>query len=580
MRDHGECVRRYCEGVLDGSIIAGRYVRLAVERHLADLEHADERGYYFDEHIAQQHCAFVESTCCHVKAEWAGRKYELAPSQQFVLWCLQGWRRKDDGTRRFRKAYVTCGRKWGKSLFASALAADLTAFDTPLEPGAESYCLATTEDQAKLVYDAFEMMVKQSPSLTTCTKIVTKRTTFQGDPWFDSFVRPLGSDSKSKDGLNPHLTVIDELHAWTRHYRKLWEKMTSGSGSRRQPLTLIITTAGDETSVLWNEQDEVATKTLDAAEAENYGTADAVFAYVARIDDDDDPFDETCWPKANPNMFEAFGDTVPDWVRGVGTPKIQYLRERADDARLTDNELNSFKRYNLNIKVTSTVRPISAHHWAKGGEAVVLPFARSYGGFDLGRTDDWCAASILSPIDDEESSSIESARWRLISRSWVAEGGSVDLNVYPFRNWVNAGLVEVCTGDAIDFDEVEEWIAAATIEHNVQTWDYDNTFAEQMAQRLSNEHGINVHPFYQRAATYNEPLRYFLKAVRKGRIVHGDDPVLGWQAGNLVIKRDNQDRWMPAKTESEGKIDAIVATLMATGGALFGEQNSAGVMVL
>lgn len=575
-RDHGYCVQQYCEGILDGSIVSNRYVRLAVQRHLADLQYADARGYYFDEHIAQDHCEFVEACCCHVKAEWAGRPYLLSPSQQFILWSLQGWRRKDDGTRRFRKAYVCCGRKWGKSLFASALAADLIVYDTPIEPGAEGFSLATTEEQAHLVYDAFAEMVSRSPALGSRATVVGSKTTFKAEPWFNSFFRPLGSNSKSKDGLNPHFVVLDELHEWRKHYRKLWEKMTSGSGSRRQPLTLMITTAGDELSVIWNEQDEVATKTLDGVETEQYAINDALFAFVARIDQDDDPYDEASWPKANPNMFECFRDGTPAWVAGIGTPKLSYLRERADEARLTANELNSFKRYNLNVRVSSTEKPITAADWKKGEGEVPESFVESFGGFDLGRTDDWAAATIIAKRDGVG----EAASWYIKSRAWVAENGSIDLKLYPYREWIRAGLVEVCSGDSIDYDRIEDWICYATREYNVRTWDYDNTFAEATAQRLSNDHGIEVHPFYQRCATYNEPMRYFLKANRQGRIIHGGDPVLGWQAQNLVIKRDALDRWMPAKVESDGKIDGIVAAIMAMGGALFNESRQGGLVII
>ena len=47
-RNHVDCVGNYSDAVLSSEIIAGRYVQLAVERHLDDLEHAHERGLQFD----------------------------------------------------------------------------------------------------------------------------------------------------------------------------------------------------------------------------------------------------------------------------------------------------------------------------------------------------------------------------------------------------------------------------------------------------------------------------------------------------------------------------------------------------
>ena len=115
-RNHADCVDNYCDAILSQEIIAGRYVELAVKRHLDDLEHAHERGLYFDAEIAGKSLRFVEAVCTHQKAEWAGQPFLLSPNQQFILWNLTGWRRAD-GCRRFRRAYITAGRHF-RSLLA------------------------------------------------------------------------------------------------------------------------------------------------------------------------------------------------------------------------------------------------------------------------------------------------------------------------------------------------------------------------------------------------------------------------------------------------------------------------------
>ena len=203
-RNHAACVGSYCDAILSGEIIAGRYVELAVRRYLDDIDHAHERGLHFDADIAEKSLQFVETVCTHQKAEWAGQPFKLSPNQQFILWNLTGWRR-ENGCRRFRRAYITAGRKWGKSLFASAIMKLLTLYDTPLEPGAEVYSIATAEDQARLVYDAFLSMVEFSPSkrIRDAAKIRTKRCSFPGEKYRDSIVRPLGSErnTRSKSAL-------------------------------------------------------------------------------------------------------------------------------------------------------------------------------------------------------------------------------------------------------------------------------------------------------------------------------------------------------------------------------------------
>ena len=79
-------VRHVVVSVLEGGdIIAGRYVELAVRRYLDDLEHAHERGLYFDAEIAEKSLQFVETVCTHQKAELAGQPFKLSPNQQFIL---------------------------------------------------------------------------------------------------------------------------------------------------------------------------------------------------------------------------------------------------------------------------------------------------------------------------------------------------------------------------------------------------------------------------------------------------------------------------------------------------------------
>ena len=110
MSDTKRKVQEYIDGIRSGKIVAGRWLKAAIERHLWDLKHAEQRGYYFDEKLADLACYFFPTCLSFTKGEWAGRRFDLSESQLFIVWSLFGWRRKD-GTRRFRYAYLTAGRK-------------------------------------------------------------------------------------------------------------------------------------------------------------------------------------------------------------------------------------------------------------------------------------------------------------------------------------------------------------------------------------------------------------------------------------------------------------------------------------
>lgn len=549
-------VQAYIEGVLSGEIVAGKYVRLAVERHLLDLEHAWERGYKFDENIATRACCFSPMCCRHSVGEWAGERLELSNWQSFCDWVLYGWRRIDNGLRRFRRAYETVARKNGKTTRGASRSLYAMFADEPFEPGAQIFVAATKEDQAKILYRDAVNMVKASPTLTKQARI---RKAPPSITWerHDSFFRPLGSDSEGTDGLNPHMIVEDELHAWVERHRPLKEKLATGGGARRQPLELMITTAGDDRSELWKEEDEYAVRVLESVLTGNI-IDDTYFAFIARIDEEDDPFDEACWAKANPNL-------------GVSV-KLDYLREAANRAKHKPSETNQFIRYHCNRAVAASTREITAEDWLKGSAALTIDgSAYGHGGLDVGRTNDWAAIAACFPIPDGDKT-----RYEVKAKAWTVKHGEFPVDREPFRTWISKGLLEVCDGDQVDFMLVENEMVAWSEQYQLLSWAFDPANARLLADRLQNVHGLTVFSFTQSHKHYNEPCTRFVEELRAGRVSHGNEPVLAWQAGNVMFNRNHEGLVKPDKTNRMNKIDGMVALFMAFSECLFAEKKYTG----
>jgi len=291
-------VEHYIAGVLDGSIVSGRRVKLAVKRHVEDLKHAHERGWYFDEGVATRACLFFPQVLRHSIGEYAGEPFDLAPWQAFCTWTLFGWLNAQTKLRRFLRAYLSVARKNGKTTWAAGLGIKSLYFEEPDEPAAQVYCAATKEDQAKILFHEARRMVEQCSWLKQVSSIRKSPNVIS---YSEGFFKPLGSDSTGTDGLNPSCVLLDELHAWREFHRPLREKLSTGGGARRQPLEIVITTAGDADSQLWIETDEYAERCVEAVD-QGQVFDDRLFAYVCSIDKEDSPFDESCWPKANPNL--------------------------------------------------------------------------------------------------------------------------------------------------------------------------------------------------------------------------------------------------------------------------------------
>lgn len=572
------------DGVTSGRIVTGRLARLAVWRYLDDLEHAHERGYVFEADKAVEFLNF-SMLCCHTQGEWAGKPFIPEPWQAFCDWNLFGWRRADDGTRRFRKDYEAVARKNGKTTRCSPKCLYLSLMDNPIENGAQGYCVATKEDQAKLLFDEIKRSIDKSPAIKNYCQKFQKRIVF---PSTQSYMQVLGSDSDSQDGFNPHFIVRDELHAWRERHRGLKEKLDTGFGSRRQPLMITITTYGDDQSVIWIEEHDYAVKVLESV-ITGQVVDDTLFAYVAAIDSKeqscyrcqgpscvwcggtgtipaDDPLDERCWIKANPNL-------------GVST-KIDRLREAANEARHQPTKMNAFLRYHCNVQVTATEKAISADAWkACEGELSDWSTAdRIHGGFDLGRSNDMAGAAIMAMWRIEDDDGVEFTRYELRGHAWTCRGRHEDVQTPHVAALIARGFVSECDGDQVLFSDVEEWIVAQSGVHAVRTWAFDPDNAMQMGQRLENEHGLKVFPLPQNPMRYNEPTRTLLRALTEVHTVNGQpmrafvhdgNPLLTWHFTNLVVRRNAKDQLMPDKGSSPQKIDAAVSGLMAMSECLF-----------
>lgn len=561
-------------------------------RHVDDLKKAGDRGFYFDPKKAEKAIAFA-GLCNHYEGEWAGRPLDLRPEQKFIVWCLFGWRQKFDGLRRFRQAQLECARKFGKSLFASYIACLLLFMDDPFESGAQGFVAATKQEQAVPVWKAAKRMIESSPSLKKKARITPSMYRIEL-PDSDSIFRPLAAD-KTPDGFNPHFVIKDEEHAWREQHRGQAETLASGFGARRQPITITITTYGDDESTIWLENHDYAVRCLESVITGEI-IDDAWFVYIAALDfphekacfrcrgelcpwcggsgtiKPDDPYDEPVWRKANPGIGLGAGFT----------PKLERMRESATMAKQRRDKEAEFFQKNLNIIVSSRNKAITPESWAASAcELSDLAGSTGHGGVDLGRANDFASIATVFPFSEIDDSGEAFTRYECQSKSWTVKDRPVELKMPMIERWVECGHLLESDGDAVDFMQVELEILAWHRDYSIRTWAYDKTFAPQLAQRLEAE-GLEMFAFGQSHKFYTAPIVELLKCVGQSRTVngvkvpifkHNGNPCLAWQAGNLVIDRNVRDEQMPVKSQRVNKIDAMVAILMALSECLYHQQD-------
>lgn len=268
--------REYSAGVLSGATPAGPHVRAACRRQERDLKKQTRKTfpYRFDIGLAERVCKFIE-LMPHTKGEWAatGDLIELQPWQCFVLTTLFGWVRKNSGMRRFREAYLEVPRKNGKSIFAAGIGLYLFVADN--EFGAEVYSGATTEKQAWEVFRPAKLMAERADGFTDNFGVQVNAKTLSRASDMSRFEPVIG---KPGDGASPNCALIDEYHE--HQTPDLYETMLTGMGARKQPLALIITTAGSNVGgPCYQKRDDVIKVLSGVYES------DDVFGIIYGLDD-------------------------------------------------------------------------------------------------------------------------------------------------------------------------------------------------------------------------------------------------------------------------------------------------------
>jgi phage terminase large subunit-like protein len=209
---------------------------------------------WFDEEAARHHIEFVEACCTHVKGELAGKPLLLEPWQKAIFANLYGWKRPD-GTRRYRECLVFIPRGNGKTILAAALVCDGLYLEE--EPGAELYSSAAESDQARLCFGVVTGMIRNEPEMERRAELF-KYSIVVGDKSYKALTAQAGS----KHGFNVQLLVNDELHA--HKTPELTEVLMTGTGKRRQPLVVHLTTSDYEREgSICNEKHDYATKVRD-----------------------------------------------------------------------------------------------------------------------------------------------------------------------------------------------------------------------------------------------------------------------------------------------------------------------------
>ena len=548
-------VTRYARAVVGGKIVAGPHVRNACRRHLDDLTTGNERGLVFDVQAAKRAVGFFSDVLCLNGGEYEGKPYELLDWQAFIVGSLFGWK-GPDGYRRFRSGYVETAKGSGKSPLAAGIG--LYGLMADGEPGAEIYAAATKRDQAMILFRDAVAMVDHSPALrATVTKSGVGLNVWNlAWPAKRSFFRPIASDD-GQSGPRPHFALLDEVHEHKDGY--VIEMLKAGQKSRRQPLQFAITNSGtDKRTVCWEYHD------YGAKVCAGQIVDDSTFAYICALDEGDEPFStESCWAKANPSLR-------------FGLPGYRYLREQVDQARGMPSKESLVRRLNFCQWVEAEAPWIGSAAWFGCEDKSFSPSRllgrRCWGGLDLSSTQD------LTSLVLEFEPTADDPVWRQLEWFWLPGDDlhhKADKDRVPYVEWRDAGHLVALPGRAINKLAVAKQCAEIVSLYDLQAMAYDRWRIEDL-KMLCDQEGISLPlvPFGQGYRDMAPAVDEYETRLLDGRVRHSGNPVMTWCAANAVVVTDPAGNRKVVKEKSTGRVDGIVAAVMATGSTLVPREEA------
>lgn len=512
-------------------------------------ERAIAAGCRFSERQVEYVADFFRSFLRHSKGRWAGEPFELQPWQRDeLIGPLFGWIRPD-GSRRFRRGYAEIAKKNGKSTIGAAVGAYMMLADG--EIGAHVFSLATDKDQASIVHGEAISMIDASPDLRRRVSI-NRSTRNLWDQKTRSIYRALSSEPKGKQGLDMHCGIIDELHVWD-YGRELFECVRWAGAARRQPLLLMLTTAGvyNPHHICWQEHEYARRVLDDKVEKWDY------FALIKAADKGDDWTDPAVHRKANPSL----GVTLdPDEMAGE-------CADAQDQPRLE----NAFKRYRLNIWTQQVTRWIKIEQWnacAGSVDEATLVGLPCWGGLDLSSTLDLTAYALCWRLPPAEEGG--SASYFVRVRFFVPEENAAERekrDKVPYLQWGRAGHLFLTPGNVVDYGFVQRQIRADAERYSLQDVAFDPHNATQTAIDLEAA-GVPMVSHRQGFISMNEPSKEYERCVISGMLIHEANPVLDWCVENAAVNEDPAGNIKPDKKKSRERVDGVVAAIMSISRAM------------
>lgn len=549
-RDYSAIAEQFEDDVLLGAFPAAPIFRAAIERQRADLA-APPEGFVFAAKTGDLACKRAERFPFAGDGPKRGTPFRLEAWQVWLIRTLFGWVDAATGHRRFREASIWLPKGNGKTPLAALIA--LCIF-VPGKGGEQVYSAATTQDQARLVFDTARDMLNIDAdsaaregrmSIVTHFGLVVEEHRIKGAK-DGRIYRPISAEHRSAEGIRPALVVLDEVHVQAG--RKLYDNLKTAANKVDGSLMLGISTAGFDMSPaalgwqLYSRARDILERKTDSP---------TTFALIVEADRTLDPLDFATWQQANPNL-------------GVSV-SVAGLKSALQTMRTAPSERPSLEVKHLGWWQQTANAFLDVAKWnALGNDTLSLDDLdpdewEIYVGVDLARTRDLTAAPVVAARTRDDGKRL----YRIFTRWTYLPAESVTVRLNPeLRGWSDAGWLSLLPGETMTFRPLTTDIVGLVERFPSVTACVDDWMAGEVENDLM-AGGVTVVTVRQGAKTQSEPMKELEAATLDGRIEHDGSPVAAMCIGNLLGRTDRNGNLAPDRENEFKKIDVAVGIVNA-----------------
>lgn len=541
---------KYKASIDAGDIIAGQELIMELENLQEDLFFNDD--YYYDTEAAYLRMDFMENCIRLTKSPYYGLPMRLMLWQKAFIEAAYSFKMARDLKEqqkvidRFKRILLLIARKNTKSETCSGLG---NAEFIVGPEGADLVCSSNDDAQASIVYDAMDTMRSMFDPNDLDTKrnqrfILNKNT--------NTKIWKLSSTTRNKEGRNIDFAIIDEVHEMKDNI--IVKPIEQSQSLKENPKLFEITTEGFV-------NDGYLDKELKKARAIIYREDDSLSAmrvlpWLYTQDSEREIFtNERSWQKSNPTI-------------GV-IKKVDYLREQLDEAKKSKTDRIYVLTKDFNIKQNGVASWLNLEDYDYGATYDIenLRGAFAIGHVDLAETTDLCCAKAIVMLPHDPVKYVVSKYFIPTSK---LEPGNDDHNANAkYKEWADAGYIEICEGNDIDITVVADWFYKLQKNHGIKLYKcgYDQRFAKDWLKQMemygwTKEYG-DVEMVLQDAKTLNNAIN-LVEADLKARLINfNDNPVDKWCFENASLKVNDQRQALVIKTEDAKKIDGTVTLVSA-----------------